>query len=116
MRTIEIEVLINQSADGGYDLHSKDNYCKNKTVSSGVRAREFPQLEGLKTLKPLRARLIIEVPEREEGFYWVKRNDELGWEVAEWNLGEWDLTGFGTPFNDSQFIEIDENKLERANL
>ena len=56
---------------------------------------------------------------RESGFYWVKFVDE--WIVAEYRLPKyvqsllpwWEMTGNEESYEDEDFIEIDERRIER---
>lgn len=112
MKTIKLEILVKKRNDNIFDLHDKDSYIEGKTVSSDVRSWEFPQLSQIKTDNPLRATLIIEMPEREEGYYWVKYKGE--WKVAKWSPSNRFVAVNGLSFSDSEFDEIDENRIERA--
>jgi hypothetical protein len=94
-------------------LHGKDNYNAADTPVSDIRADEFPQLNQIQTEQPLRATLIIEMPEREIGFYWVKMEQGADWVLAKWS-GQWWLPGNGLGFQDREFAEIDENRIKRA--
>lgn len=49
---------------------------------------------------------------REEGFYWVK--DDEQWIIAEWDGGIWYTHGNDYEFQDSDFQEIDERKIQRG--
>lgn len=48
---------------------------------------------------------------REEGFYWVKItcND---WDIAQWVNGYWAVFGSMNSFDDDDFVEINETKIE----
>ena len=53
---------------------------------------------------------------REKGFYWIIINDgnERGWEVAEYiDENGWMILGVLDTYEDSDFTEIDETKIER---
>jgi len=112
MKTIKLEILVKKRNDNIFDLHDKDSYIEGKTVSSDVRAWEFPQLSQIQTDKPLRATLIIEVPEREKGHYWVKYGGK--WQIALWSPNKWHFACKGIGFDDGDLEEIDENRIERA--
>jgi hypothetical protein len=51
---------------------------------------------------------------REPGYYWVLNRDEE-WIIAEWRIGyyfhEW--YSLGKFFEDSEWLEIDENQIKR---
>jgi hypothetical protein len=51
---------------------------------------------------------------RESGYYWVKRNEQLGWEVAEWDshIECWSRFNVDDLFYDFEFIEINETRIE----
>ena len=51
--------------------------------------------------------------EREEGFYWVLRRAERGWEIAEWFRGNWWLIALEKWFKETDFRRIDERRIER---
>jgi hypothetical protein len=50
---------------------------------------------------------------RENGLYWVKDTDET-WSVAQYWEGDWNIIGEDDYWQhpDSEWLEIDENKLE----
>lgn len=52
---------------------------------------------------------------RKDGFYWVKRSKFAKWEVGEWeNISKcWTITDCRLDFVDDDFLEIDENRIER---
>ncbi len=54
---------------------------------------------------------LMENRTREEGYYWVKYTHE--WIVAEWFNGEWTLFNAMSSCLDSDFDEIDENRIVR---
>lgn len=52
--------------------------------------------------------------QRQEGHYWIKESGE--WKIAFYSnyiFGCWYLTGDGESFQDREFEEIDERKIER---
>ena len=50
---------------------------------------------------------------RQEGFYWVRLSD-WEWEVAQWLDGSWWTAGSDSHYQDSDFAEIDERRIERT--
>jgi hypothetical protein len=50
---------------------------------------------------------------RKDGFYWVEGKHGVGWKIAEWSFDNWYLSGIETPFEDTDFQNIDEKRLER---
>lgn len=58
---------------------------------------------------------------RERGFYWVKywqtwygppEKNELVWEIALWEYGEWRMAGTLVKYSDTKFVEINENRIK----
>ena len=55
---------------------------------------------------------------RESGYYWVKQ-ERLDWEIAKWETSwrgceQWAVCGAELYQDDSDFEEIDENRIERV--
>ena len=48
---------------------------------------------------------------REPGYYWLRSKDK--WSIGEWKRGEWWIISHDGWFEDSDFDEIDERRIER---
>lgn len=125
MKTIEIEIQLAKCYDSGMDIFRGsseleiDESGKYYTTSDGetsdstIEADWIPAIAPLmKHGKPVRAKLIIEIPDREVGFYWVKLGECADWRVAEWDGKEWYI-GL-TNHQEESFTEIDERRIERV--
>lgn len=53
-------------------------------------------------------------PIRESGFYWVRDDDESDWYVAEYYHVKWLVCGVDLTYQDKDFSEIDERRIERG--
>lgn len=51
--------------------------------------------------------------ERKPGFYWVLSIWEPHWIIARWTGEFWIQTGYVNPFDEGEYAEIDESRLER---
>lgn len=114
MKTLEIELFVKKRDCKTYDLCPEASL---KGAMSDMRAGEFPQLKAITTDNPLRAKLIIEMPAREEGYYWVKKaaGGAYGnWQIGLWSPNRWYLACNGIGFDDCDFTEIDERRIERV--
>lgn len=94
---------IEENEHGYYEM-SGDRTGDALTVSY------FPELAVIK--KPAEITITFEI-EREKGHYWVKMEQGADWVVAKWNARWW-VPGNGLGFQDRDLIEIDENRIERA--
>jgi len=50
---------------------------------------------------------------REKGFYWIKQDPDISWEIAFWTGKSWSLHMSGYSFQDNNLIEIDEKQIKR---
>jgi len=53
------------------------------------------------------------MPDREEGYYWVRENSDDDWIVAEWEMGTWWIPGTDRACSDAHFEKIDERRIVR---
>lgn len=118
MKTVKIEVQLAPSGRG-IDVFGADKMLKKAEIGSykdqhgrfrdtSIDIDEFPELKQI--TKPTFARLIINVP-REEGYYWVKLDDE--WLIREWTGENW-MSFHGNNYDEDMYNEIDETKIERV--
>jgi len=54
--------------------------------------------------------------ERKQGYYWVKRTRTSDFEIAYFDYRNWFRTGFMNVYADSDFYEIDEERLKKNDL
>lgn len=52
--------------------------------------------------------------ERQEGFYWVKISQDTPWTIGEYYSNTWYVIGLNLTMQDTDFAEIDERRIERA--
>lgn len=118
MRTIVIDVQL-APCEIGIDifkpsdkLHQDGSHYRDETNRSrpvAIRCDEFPGTEQI--TKPTLAQLVIKLP-REEGYYWVRNKSK--WQIALWSPSKWYLACNGIGFDDNNFDEINETKIERT--
>lgn len=94
---------------GKYLVHRKDGKIHLETWNGSQWAyndnviTHWAKLEGPKVEKE-------SIQTRKQGYYRCKKGNE--WIIAEWITSSWWITGHETPFIDSFFDKIDEQKIE----